>query len=157
MEIRLRRYGERDLPALAQLFYDTVHTVNAGDYDPQQLNAWAPGQIDAARWHETLEAHFSLVAEDGAGGLLGFADLDEAVGYLDRLYVHAAHQGKGVGAVLCTALETRACEAGCRAVTTHASVTARPFFEARGYRVLRAQQVERGGVTLPNFVMEKYL
>ena len=34
VEIRLRSYEDRDLPALAQLFYDTVHTVNAVDYDP---------------------------------------------------------------------------------------------------------------------------
>ena len=39
--------------------------------------------------------------------------------------------------------------------TTHASITARPFFEARGYRVVRAKQVERHGVLLTNFVMEK--
>ena len=91
--MRLRRYRAQDLPALAQLFYDTVHTVNARDYDEGQLNAWAPGEIDEPRWRETLAAHFSLVAEGEAGGVLGFADLDEAAGYLDRLYVHAAHQG----------------------------------------------------------------
>ena len=40
-------------------------------------------------------------------------------------------------------------------LTTHASLTARPFFERRGYRVLREQQVERHGVRMTNFVMEK--
>ena len=40
-------------------------------------------------------------------------------------------------------------------VTTHASITARPFFEKRGYRVVKEQQVERHGVLLTNFVMEK--
>ena len=48
--MRLRRYRAQDLPALAQLFYDTVHTVNARDYDEGQLNAWAPGEIDEPRW-----------------------------------------------------------------------------------------------------------
>ena len=155
--MRLRRYRAQDLPALAQLFYDTVHTVNARDYDEGQLNAWAPGEIDEPRWRETLAAHFSLVAEGEAGGVLGFADLDEAAGYLDRLYVHAAHQGQGVGAALCDALEARARRVGRRVVTTHASITARPFFEARGYRARCARQVERGGVMLVNFAMEKKL
>ena len=155
--MRLRRYRAQDLPALAQLFYDTVHTVNARDYDEGQLNAWAPGEIDEPRWRETLAAHFSLVAEGEAGGVLGFADLDEAEGYLDRLYVHAAHQGQGVGAALCDALEARARRVGRRVVTTHASITARPFFEARGYRARCARQVERDGVTLVNFAMEKKL
>lgn len=43
----------------------------------------------------------------------------------------------------------------CEAYTTHASITARPFFEKRGYRVVRAQQVERQGLYLTNYVMEK--
>ena len=42
-------------------------------------------------------------------------------------------------------------------VTVHASETARPFFERRGYRVLRPQQVERRGQVLTNYVMEREL
>lgn len=35
----LRPYRSEDCPALAALFYDTVHTVNARDYTPEQLDA----------------------------------------------------------------------------------------------------------------------
>ena len=83
---------------------------------------------------------------------MGFADLDPASGLLDRPYVHAEHQGQGIATALCNRLEPLASGS---IVTTHASITARPFFEKRGYRLLRAQQVERRGVLLPNFVMEK--
>lgn len=38
-----------------------------------------------------------------------------------------------------------------------AAATARLFFEQRGYHVLAEQQVERRGVTLTNFRMEKTL
>ena len=55
------------------------------------------------------------------------------------------------------ALEGYALGRGLRKVTVHASRTARPFFEQRGYRVLYAQQVERRGVPLENFAMEKDL
>jgi len=41
------------------------------------------------------------------------------------------------------------------AIVTHASITARPFFEKRCYKVVLEQQVERRGVLLTNFVMEK--
>ncbi|MEE1466132.1 MAG: GNAT family N-acetyltransferase, partial [Clostridium sp.] len=40
-------------------------------------------------------------------------------------------------------------------ITTHASITARPFFEKRGYRVVKEQEVERSGVVLTNYVMIK--
>lgn len=149
----LRAYEPADCPALLRLFYDTVHAVCAADYTAEQLDAWATGQEDAAAWDRSLRAHRTLVAVL-AGEIAGFADRDTAAGYLDRLYVHRAYQRRGVATALCDALEPLA--AG-RTVTTHASLTARPFFLQRGYRVLRAQQVERGGVLLTNFVMEKPL
>ncbi len=37
--IILRDYRSGDLDGLERLFYDTVHTVNAADYSPEQLNA----------------------------------------------------------------------------------------------------------------------
>ena len=146
----LRPYRSEDCPALARLFYDTVHTVNARDYTPEQLDAWADGNVDLAAWDASFLSHHSLVAEEN-GKVLGFADMDGA-GYLDRLYVHKDYQGQGVATALCDALEA-ACPA--KTFTTHASLTARPFFEGRGYRVLRRQAVVRRGVALNNFVMEK--
>lgn len=151
LAVTLRPYRPEDCPALAALFYETVHTVNAAHYTPAQLDAWAPAcGPDLAAWDKSFRAHRTLVAELD-GRLAGFGDLDPAAGYLDRLYVHKDLQGRGVATALCNALE----EAAAGPVVTHASVTARPFFARRGYRVLRAQQVERRGVTLANYVMEK--
>lgn len=151
LAVTLRPYRPEDCPALAALFYETVHTVNAAHYTPAQLDAWAPARgPDLAAWDKSFRAHRTLVAELD-GRLAGFGDLDPAAGYLNRLYVHKDLQGRGVATALCNALE----EAAAGPVVTHASVTARPFFARRGYRVLRAQQVERRGVTLANYVMEK--
>ena len=84
------------------------------------------------------------------GIIAGFGDMEDG-GYLDRLYVHREHQGKGVGSAICDRLERKA----RGKVVVHASITARPFFERRGYRVVKAQQVERRDVALVNFIMEK--
>ena len=40
-------------------------------------------------------------------------------------------------------------------ITVYASITAKPFFQNRGYMVQRQQQVERNGVWLTNYVMRK--
>lgn len=152
LAVTLRPYRPEDCPALAHLFYETVHTVCAADYTPAQLEAWAPGSgPDLAAWDASFQAHTTLVAEIG-GRLAGFGDLDPAAGYLDRLYVRREFQRRGVASALCDALEQAS---RARPLTTHASRTARPFFEKRGYRVLRSQQVERRGQQLENFVMEK--
>ena len=36
----IRAYQPDDCRELAELFYHTVHTVNAGDYTEEQLDAW---------------------------------------------------------------------------------------------------------------------
>ena len=146
----LRPYRSEDCGEMAELFYETVHSVNAADYAPEQLDAWASGEVDLSAWDASFRAHHTLVAEM-EGQMAGFADMDGG-GYLDRLYVHRDFQGQGIATALCDALEA-ACP--CARYTTHASITARPFFLARGYRVVRVQQVERRGVKLTNFVMEK--
>lgn len=146
----LRPYRTGDLAAIAGLFYESVHTLCRGDYTTEQLGAWATGSIDEEAWDASFRAHHTLVAEEN-GVLLGFADMAED-GYLDRLYVHPVHTKKGVATALVNALEA-ACPAA--QFTTHASMTARPFFEKRGYRVEQEQQVVRRGVPLTNFVMKK--
>ena len=89
-----------------------------------------------------------MVVEEG-GRILGFGDMT-ADGYLDRLFVHREAQGRGIASALCAALE---CRCSASEFTVHASRTAQPFFQGRGYQVVREQQVERRGVLLTNFLM----
>lgn len=145
----IREYRSADCREITELFYNTVHTVNAGDYTKEQLDAWASGNFDFEKWDLSLLAHYSLAAVEN-GVIIGFGDIDKT-GYLDRLYVHKDYQRMGVAAALCDKLE----QAVQGKIVTHASITARPFFEKRGYRVIKEQQVERQGVLLTNFVMEK--
>lgn len=150
MEICLRDYRPADCGALAALFYETVHTVNKKDYTPEQLDAWATGTVDLAAWNTSLSAHKTVVAWSG-GEIVGFGDMDER-GYLDRLYVHRGFQGRGIATAVCDELERAV---GCGGYSVHASITARPFFEKRGYRTVARQEVFRRGVALINYKMEK--
>lgn len=147
----IREYQSSDCQELADLFYNTVHTVNAKDYTKEQLDVWATGKIDLAKWDLSFQEHNSIVALDGKI-IIGFGDIDKT-GYLDRLYVHADYQGKGIASAICDNLE----QTFQGKIVTHASITAKPFFEKRGYKVIKEQQVERQGIFLTNFVMEKEL
>ena len=145
----IREYQSTDCKELAELFYNTVHTVNAKDYTNEQLGVWATGQVDLKKWNQSLQKHFSIGAVD-VNIIVGFGDVDKS-GYLDRLYVHSEYQGKGIATAICNRLES----AVQGNIVTHASVTAKPFFEKRGYKVIKEQQVERQGIFLTNFVMTK--
>lgn len=154
--MKIRKYNSADISAITELFYDTVHTVNAADYTAEQLDAWASGDVDTDAWDRSFREHVTYVAVEEAGDsrdgekLIAFADMDRS-GYLDRLYVHKDYQRMGVASALCARLEK---EVEAYTYTTHASITARPFFEKRGYRVVKEQQVERKGIWLTNYVME---
>lgn len=145
----LRRYRESDAEEIRRLFYFTVHTVNAKDYTGAQLNAWAPKEYDLEKWSKSFGEKFCVVAVEN-GAIVGFGDIDET-GCLDRLFVHHEHQNEGIGTAICDALEKTA----NGKITTHASITAKPFFENRGYKTVKEQLVERNGIKLKNFVMQK--
>lgn len=146
----IREYTPSDCPELAELFYDTVHTVNAQDYTKEQLAVWATGNVDTRQWNDSFLRHYTVVAEENKK-IVGFGDMDKT-GYLDRLYVHKDYQRQGIATAICDTLE-----AVCMAdnITVQASITAKPFFEKRGYEVVREQKVERKGVFLTNYLMEK--
>lgn len=147
--MELRKYRSSDCKEITELFYHTVHTVNAKDYTKEQLNVWATGQADLEKWDRSLREHFCIVAVDH-NIIIGFGDIDET-GYLDHLFVHADYQRRGIAAAICSQLE----QAVQGSIVTHASITARPFFESHGYQVVKEQRVERGGIFLTNFVMKK--
>lgn len=145
----VREYQISDCKKISELFYNTVHTVNAKDYTKEQLDVWATGQVDLEKWNQSLQEHYSIVVIENEV-IVGFGDIDQT-GYLDRLFVHADYQGKGIATVICNQLE----QTVQGDISTHASITAKPFFEKRGYKVVKEQQVERQGVFLTNFCMEK--
>ena len=144
----IREYISSDCEQLAELFFQTVHTVNAKDYIKEQLNVWATGNVDLSVWNNSFLEHYTLVALEN-NVIVGFGDIDNT-GYLDRLFVHKDYQSQGIATALCDRLE-----AGFDRVTKHASITAKQFFMNRGYRLIKEQQVVRKGISLANYVMEK--
>lgn len=146
----IRRYMPSDCREMAELFYHTVHMVNAKDYTNEQLNAWSDGSVDLEEWNRSFLAHFTVVAIEN-GRIAGFGDIDKT-GYLDRLYVHKDYQRQGIATAICGELEQAF---DTDKITVHASITAKTFFENRGYLVIRKQQVVRKGILLTNYIMEK--
>ncbi len=149
----LRRFRPEDLPEIADLFSDTIHRVNCKDYTPEQIRVWAAARDRLAGNPDFFLSLYTIVAVKH-GKIAGYGNIDDT-GYLDHLYVHSEFQGQGIATAICQELERYAFSQHAPKITVHASITARPFFEKRGYQVLREQQVERQGVLLTNYKMEK--
>jgi len=155
MSIAVRRYTPNDLTGLIALFRDTVRRINARDYSEQQVRAWAPDDIDARLWRHRFDSKAVWVA-DLDGTPVGFVDVARD-GLIDMLYVHADHQGEGIASRLLRTVETSARTRGLLRLFTEASITARPFFEHRGFRVIAPQRVMRWAQEFLNYRMDKQL
>lgn len=135
MEIQVRRARPGDAAAVARLFHETVHRVNAADYTPAQLQAWSPDIKPETFWRKRFRQHQVLVAVF-RDELAGFAEL-RANGYIESFFVHHRLQHQGVGRQLMQSLFQQARAQGLRRLSADVSMTAKPFFQRMGFRVER--------------------
>ena len=150
----IRGFDPVDSPALACIFYDAVQTGAAGEYTQAERDAWCnaqpPDNWAIARF-DGLAAFVALVDVP-----VGFMNVDKA-GYVDMAFVTPTFKGQGVGRLLYEKVEAHALQSGLIRLSTYASHTARPFFEAMGWDVIRANIVEKDSVRLQNWFMIKSL
>ncbi len=151
--MRIRRALPSDLAEITSLFYETVTRINAKDYTPPQIEVWAEGVANAERWLKRIaEQYFYVTGSEHE--MIGFASMTET-GYVDVLYVHYAYQGQGIATTLMSALEADANQLQISLLTADVSITARPFFEARGFIVEEEQEMLIRDMVLRNFRMKK--
>ena len=153
-DLKIVDYEEGMLDEMMQLFYDTVHTINARDYRKEQLNSWAPLNIDKRFWEQRLKKNVCKVAFIN-DIMVGFTELVDE--HVETMYVHKDFQRRKVAANLIDELLLIANERNYSVLTTEASLTARPFFEAFGFRVTRVKKRLFNGKDFKNFRMKKDL
>jgi putative acetyltransferase len=156
--IQVRRYKEEDAPTLAAIYYHTIHNINVRDYSAEQLEVWAPlSTLEAATWKRKWAETQRLVLVATIINIpVGFIEL-EPNGHIDCFYCHPEWIRKGIGSALMQALERNAKAFHIPRLFAEVSITARPFFESKGFQVIKEQAVIRQGISLTNFAMEKLL
>lgn len=151
----LRDYTPDDAAATLAVFLRAIRVTAARDYTPEQVAAWAPPDLDPAAWAARRAASRTVVAvRDGA--VVGFTDVD-AAGYVDMMFVDPGATRQGVASALLDWAVRTATALGATELTTHASITARPFFAARGFEVVAEQHPVLRGVRLTNYRMRRPL
>ena len=151
----IRDYVPADVDALIDLFRQAVRRVAIRDYSEAQVKAWAPDMAEREKWVERRASRPTWVAEID-GKVAGFTDL-EPDGHVDMMYVHPDFRGRGVANALMAKVEEAAAEQKLGRLYTEASITARPFFEKKGFRVIAPQTVHVRGQDLVNYRMEKFM
>ncbi|SCZ67910.1 GNAT family N-acetyltransferase [Thiohalomonas denitrificans] len=151
--MEIRPYQDNDFEAVLACFNRSVREIAFRNYMPDEVEAWAPVSPDLDAWARRLEtgAVFLAVVEGQVGG---FVRVEES-GYVDLLYVDPAHERKGIGRSLLEFASAWAVRHGAIRLESDVSISARPLFQLMGFRVTEERFVERRGVVLKNFRMEK--
>ena len=143
-----------DASELSDLFRETVLTINKRDYSQAEVEDWASCGNDLSRIKEMIRTHYFIVATNRLSQIVGFSSITTQV-YLHSMFVHKDFQGKGIATILLNDIERHAITAGIMRITSEVSLTARPFFEKRGYIVKEEQKRKANQLSLTNFWMAK--
>lgn len=155
-QYKLRKLSEEDIPVLQTLFRETVLHVNVRDYTREEVEDWASCGDSVEHMKDLLARNDYVAALNERDEIIGFSSMN-AEGYLHSLFVHKDYQQVGVGSLLLSAVEKKAREYGVAEITSEVSLTARSFFEKRGYEVVKVQKRRANRLELTNFVMRKRL
>ncbi|KUI97568.1 GNAT family N-acetyltransferase [Vibrio sp. MEBiC08052] len=153
--MKIQTYSPEWAREIADLFYQSVHAIDPAIYTPEQKAAWAPAPVNYELWSERLSIKKPFVAIID-NHVAGFIELDSD-GHIDCTYTHPNFQGIGVASSLYEHLLSQAKEVGMTRLYVEASLIAKPFFERRGFTVVKQNEVQRNGESLINFSMEKHL
>ncbi|MBT8271350.1 MAG: GNAT family N-acetyltransferase [Flavobacteriaceae bacterium] len=153
MKIVLRKADPDDVFELTTLFRETVSHINSRDYSEEQIKHWISSADDIPKWEKRIKSWYFIVAESGKT-IVGFAYLNDG-NYFDGLFVHHKYQGKGIATLLADRIEKQAETNGFDSVHSDVSLTARKFFEKRGYTIEALQQKTFRGMIFENYIVSK--
>ncbi len=131
---RIRRFEDGDETELAAIIHRDFFEVNVRDYTLEALQYWAslytPEYVRAL----SQKAHMYVMAEDA--GLLGTCSISresKSESLIEALYVLPDRQGEGIASELLGAVERDKYFEDAEIVWVHSSITARTFYEKKGY------------------------
>ena len=152
-QMQIRVYTPEHAAEVADLVHEAVQAIDAASYSREEKEAWAPTPPDYDQWRSRLAGKGIYVAII-ADKVVGVMDL-ESDGYIDFAYTHPQFQAQGIAGALYRHIEGLAHAMGMQRLYVDASIVARPFFERRGFAVVRQNRIQRSGQVLVNYTMEK--
>ncbi|HMS35260.1 MAG TPA: GNAT family N-acetyltransferase [Ignavibacteria bacterium] len=153
-EFKLRRAVQNDNDQIRQLFYDTINNINVRDYSSEQIKLWSSGYLKIDRWKKSIAEQYFIVSESYKI-VTGFASITDK-GYLDFMYVHKDHQGKGIASAMLAELESFADSKGIKDIWAQVSITSRPFFKSKGFEITKEFITKIEDIEFADAVMTKY-
>jgi putative acetyltransferase len=149
----VRNFQIGDEAALHQVFISAIHGIAIKDYTLEQVEAWAPRNLDPVLWADRMRGIAPFVAELD-GKIIAYADI-QCSGYIDHFFVSVPFARQKVGSKLMRRIHEEAIIKGIRELTSDVSRTAQPFFKHWGFEVVEERRPVMRGLVIPNALMKK--
>lgn len=153
MDIKIRPATTGDLKEMQTLFVETIKSSCSDDYNQEQMDAWASSVDNTDRWGKILTDQYCIIAESG-NMIVGFGSLDNGR-YIDLMYVHKDYLRQGIADTIYQELNKESKRMGYLKMTSDVSKTARPFFEKKGFEVVKENIIDINGIEIINFKMSQ--
>ena len=155
VQMNIRRFKTGDEAALLEIYRSAIHLIARRDYTEEQINAWAPAQIDGEYWANRMRGINPFVSEID-GNIVGYADV-QVNGYIEHFFVSGSFPRQGIGRSLMDAIECEAMALKITELTSDVSRTAQPFFKSFGFEIIEQRSPLVRGVEVPNALMRKII
>lgn len=153
--IQIRYAQPADVPALADLYYQSVLTTAPQAYTPAQTAAWAAFATKLPQFQRFVLRVTTYVAtrDDTIAGFAGIG----ATGHVASLYVHPNFARQGIGSLLMQRLVQHAQDHHLPRLYAEASEFSLGVFQKFGFTHYQTETVERQGVPFTRYLVERLL
>ncbi len=135
MNFEIRKAKLADLNEVRNLFEHTIIHTCKQDYTDQQLRVWKSASQQIDKWKTALKEEYFIVTEH-SNKIVGFSSLKNG-NYLNLMYVHKDFIRLGIANMMFAHLKEKSRSLGHDKLTADVSTTARPFFEKKGFKVMK--------------------
>lgn len=132
--MRIRLAQDKDYIKIVDLHRATIRNINSKDYSPDIISVWVE-KSKVSLFRESASEVKRWVAEED-GKIIGFCDHNFECS-IGGLYIHKDFIGKGIGKILLKKAEDSMKKLGCKNIKIKSTITAKPFYEKSGYKIVK--------------------
>ena len=134
--MNIRRFRDTDAQAVSDLVVTTIRISNIKDYPAELMEELAKTQTPEHVLQKAGWTHFYVAEENeqiiGCGAIGPYWNKEDESS-LFTIFVHPAHQGKGIGRAIVQTLERDEYALRAKRIEIPASATGLPFYQKMGY------------------------
>lgn len=153
IQFEYRKATSEDIPKLTRFFKETIMEVYGHILSKEKMEPWLEGDMMSQEVNNLWQ---NMIVAEKAGEVMGVAARSDDM--IQLLWIHPAHQRKGIGSVLLGIVETEVKKSGyeqAKMLCFSDNGPARGFYRAKGWNPLCEEMSEDLGVLIT--VMTKML